>query len=292
MGWRFRKSIKILPGVKLNLGTKNASVSIGGFGVHRTYSTSGRVTNSVSIPGTGLYYTSSSSSRSRGRSSSRSRSYSASQPEYNNYTAPAVQQTPAEPPVDVEAIRESIESIYKVADETVDWEDILLDESLPADDYFKVHSNGILNGDIDTYYKVINDVNPLDDLITYGSEFEFGTDDPRMIAVHFHVNSGKVLGEAKKLPKAEYNDLWQDYVCACALRIARDMFALLPVRHIVVDARDWLKEILSVDFTRQEFEQLDFENIDASDTIEMFNHRMEFSLQNGFSSITPLDDVK
>ena len=287
MGWRFRKSIKILPGVKLNLSAKSASISVGGFGMHRTYSTTGRVTNSVGIPGTGLYYTSSSSSGSRRRSSNASYSTPVSQPSYS----PTAHQTLTEPPVDVEAIRESIESIYRVADEPVDWEDILLDESLPANDYFKTHANGILNGDIDTYYEVINDVNPLDDLMSYGSEFECGTDDPRMIAIHFHVNSGKVLGDAKKLPKTEYNDLWQDYVCACTLRIARDMFALLPVRHIVVDARDWLKEILSVDFTRREFEQLDFDDLDASDTVGQFNHRMVFSLQDGFSRITPIDNA-
>lgn len=273
----------------MNFGAKNASVSIGGFGVHRTYSTSGRVTNSVGIPGTGLYYTSSATgSRNRnGRSN-----YSASQSAYNNTVVPPASPAMAQPPVDVAAIRETIESIYKIADETIEWEDILLDDSLPDNDYFKAHANGILNGDIDTYYEVINDVNPLDDLITYGSEFECGTDDPRMIAVHFHVNSDKVLGEAKKLPKTEYNDIWQDHVCACALRIARDMFALLPVRHIVVDARDWLMDILSVDFKRNEFELLDFENLDASDTIEKFNHRMEFSLQSGFSGIIPIDDVR
>lgn len=282
MGWRFRKSIKILPGVKLNFGTKNTSITIGGYGVHRTYSTSGRVTNSVSIPGTGLYYTSSSTN---GTKNSSNRNSSTSQSV--NMIAP--QKNPTKRPVNVAAIRKMIESIYKVSDQTVDWEDILLDESLPVDDYFKVHANGILNGDINTYYEVINDVNPLDDLITYGSEFECGTDDPRMIAIHFHVNSDKVLGEAKKLPKMEYNDLLQDYVCACAIRIARDMFALLPIRHIVVDARDWRKEILSVDFTRQKFECLDFENMDASDMIEKFDHRMAFSLQSGFSNITPID---
>lgn len=290
MGWRFRKSIKILPGVKLNLGAKSASISIGGFGVHRTYSTSGRVTNSVSIPGTGLYYTSSSSSSSRRGSSNRT--YRAPQQAYNNYTAPATQPASAEPPVDVVAIRKSIEAIYRGADETVDWEEILLDDNLPPDDYFKMHANGILNGDIDTYYEVINDVNPLDDLITYGSEFECGTDDPRMLAVHFHVNSRQVLGEAKKLPSSEYHDLQQDYVCGCAIRIARDIFALLPVRHVVVDARDWLSDILSVDFTRKEFERLDFDNLDASDTVGQFNHRMSFSLQSGFKSITPIDDYR
>ena len=56
MGLRFRKSISILPGVKLNLGTKGASVSVGKRGMHYTMHTSGRKTVSVGLPGTGLSY--------------------------------------------------------------------------------------------------------------------------------------------------------------------------------------------------------------------------------------------
>ena len=57
MGFKFKKSIKIAPGVKLNLNKKSASVSFGVRGFRKTYSTSGRKTSTVGIPGTGLYYT-------------------------------------------------------------------------------------------------------------------------------------------------------------------------------------------------------------------------------------------
>lgn len=60
MGLRFRKSIKIAPGVKLNLNKKSASITLGGKGVHHTISTTGKKTTSVGIPGTGIYYTESS----------------------------------------------------------------------------------------------------------------------------------------------------------------------------------------------------------------------------------------
>ena len=56
MGLRFRKSISIIPGVKLNIGTTGMSVSAGVPGFRKTFHTSGRVTTSVGIPGTGLYY--------------------------------------------------------------------------------------------------------------------------------------------------------------------------------------------------------------------------------------------
>ncbi len=60
MGLRFRKSIKILPGVKLNLGKKSAGVSVGTTGARYSVNSSGRKTSTVGIPGTGLSYSKSS----------------------------------------------------------------------------------------------------------------------------------------------------------------------------------------------------------------------------------------
>lgn len=70
MGFRFRKSFKVAPGVKLNLGKKSAGVSFGGKGFRTSVSSSGRKTTSVGVPGTGLSYV----STSGGSSSSKSKS--------------------------------------------------------------------------------------------------------------------------------------------------------------------------------------------------------------------------
>lgn len=285
MGWRFRRSVKIAPGIRINFNRKSTSLSIGGKGIHKTFSSTGRTTTSVGIPGTGLYYTSTSSSGSRSRRTSSAYTNTASASAYT-----AAPTAPAAPVIDVAAIRDSIESIYRTADAPINWKKMLLSED-PQDQYFHERAERVLEGDIDTYFEVINDVNPLNDLIQYGSNFECGTDDPRMLAIHFAVNSGTVLGEARRLPKNQYNDLLQDYVCGCAIRIARDMFALLPVRHIVIDAYDNGTDILSVDFKRKPFEALDFATLDASDTVESFEHRMDFTLADGFKKIVPLDDL-
>lgn len=53
MGWGFRKSIKVAPGIRINLSKSGVSTSIGGKGF--TYNTRGRVT--ASIPGTGIRFT-------------------------------------------------------------------------------------------------------------------------------------------------------------------------------------------------------------------------------------------
>ena len=69
MGLRFRKSIKLGGGAKLNIGKKSVGMSVGGKGARYTVNSSGRRTKSVGIPVTGLSYVSTSGGR---RSSSRS----------------------------------------------------------------------------------------------------------------------------------------------------------------------------------------------------------------------------
>lgn len=69
MGLKVRKSIKIAPGVKLNVGKKSAGISVGGKGFHYSVNTSGRRTTTVGIPGTGISYSTSSGSASRKRHS-------------------------------------------------------------------------------------------------------------------------------------------------------------------------------------------------------------------------------
>lgn len=56
MGFRFRKSVKIAPGVRINVGKKGSSVSIGGKGATVNFSKKGTRTT-VGIPGTGISYT-------------------------------------------------------------------------------------------------------------------------------------------------------------------------------------------------------------------------------------------
>lgn len=57
MGFKFRKSFKIAPGVKVNLNKKSAGVTFGGKGFHYTVNSKGKRTSSVGVPGSGLYYT-------------------------------------------------------------------------------------------------------------------------------------------------------------------------------------------------------------------------------------------
>ncbi len=72
MGFRFRKSFKIAPGVKLNLNKKSTGVTFGGKGFHYTVNSKGKRTSTVGIPGTGISYSSTSGGKSKTKKQERS----------------------------------------------------------------------------------------------------------------------------------------------------------------------------------------------------------------------------
>ena len=217
MGLRFRKSISIIPGVKLNFGKTGMSVSTGVPGFRKTFHTSGRVTTSVGIPGTGLYYVDTKNTNSQNsRRSNQARQ--SSTPTYSapvtpsSYEEPVTEYTPAGSTTGVSAgnyelstpiVNEPVEqidtntlkSIHKTSDDSIDWTEVLVSPVAPDEtynqqmwEYYHNMAGKVLAGDIDTYLQLIYEVNPLDDLLSYGSNYEFGTDDPKKIEVEFNVN--------------------------------------------------------------------------------------------------------
>ena len=55
MGFRFRKSVRLLPGVKLNIGKNGVTTTIGGPGASINVGKRG-TRGTVGIPGTGISY--------------------------------------------------------------------------------------------------------------------------------------------------------------------------------------------------------------------------------------------
>lgn len=56
MGFRFRRSIGLIPGLRLNIGRRGVSVSAGMRGAHVTIGKDGTRTT-IGVPGTGMSYT-------------------------------------------------------------------------------------------------------------------------------------------------------------------------------------------------------------------------------------------
>lgn len=103
MGLRYRKSIKVAPGVKINLNKKSASVTVGGKGYHKTFNSKGQTTTSVNLPVKGLSYTDRKSSTSSKRKSTASAVSGSFAPASSPASAKAAQ-APKEKKVTVQAV--------------------------------------------------------------------------------------------------------------------------------------------------------------------------------------------
>lgn len=66
MGFRFRKTISIIPGVRVNLSKSGVSASVGGKGESVNIGHDGRVRGTVGLPGTGVSYSDTISGGKRG----------------------------------------------------------------------------------------------------------------------------------------------------------------------------------------------------------------------------------
>ncbi len=84
MSFRFRKSVKIAPGVKLNFNKKSTGITFGGKGFHYTVNNKGKRTTSVGVPGTGLYYSNTSGGNKDMSSTNKSADNKRSLPWYLN----------------------------------------------------------------------------------------------------------------------------------------------------------------------------------------------------------------
>ena len=367
MGLRFRKSVKICKGVRLNFGKSGASLSFGSKGFRYSIHTSGRRTASVGIPGTGIYY---SQSVGGGTRKYKSTAYKKKQQIQNQKIA---QQKAKQDQIQENALLvaeyenylDLIRGVHKECEPAIDWKSILnapppyqsgtkgprqleaekkynnfspnlfekifhidctkrkqklydaikvaIEEDCAAyNNWDAMHqfAESILDRSIDAYLTAISESNPFEDLLEYGSDFEFGTDDSNSMTVEFRVKGNEVVPSMslsltktgmlskKALTKTQYFDYLQDYVCSCAIRVARELFSVLPLDTVIVHAVDQVVNtvtghnedvtILSVRFTRERFNNVNFDQIDPSDFVVANEYNMKFYKTTGFKPIERL----
>ena len=112
--------------------------------------------------------------------------------------------------------------------------------------------------------------------------------------------SGK-LSETK-MPAGQFNELYQDYVGSVALKVAGDLFQIVPLEEVYVTCltkmlnpktgHQELTPILSVQFVRSTFARLNLAHLDPSDSMANFNHVMSFKKTKGFAPIEPLKPIE
>lgn len=205
---------------------------------------------------------------------------------------------------------EALKSVHKQSDGYIDWEALANGAVSGQLKELQPFAQSVLAGDIDAYFNVIAEVGPFDDLLEYGSGFEVGTDDPQIMQIEFQVKSGDIVptqypdmkanGELvmKDFTKSAYYELVQDYVSSTMLRVARDTFALLPVKTVLIHAVDKVLNpatgndeevtIASVKIKRDALATLNFERIDPSDCLESFESNIRFKKTTGYA---PVDRV-
>lgn len=345
MGLNFRKSISLGKGLKLNLSKSGPSVSFGKSGFRQSVNLKGQARTTVGIPGTGIYYTKNTNVKNvvsglTGKAQEAKNKKAAGKAAAEPKAAKAPKGTKAaagvaagaaagataaaaKPAVNEELIAaskakveefaaeiEALKSVHKQSDGYIDWEAVANGAVSGQMKELQPFAQSVLAGDIDSYFKVIAEVGPFDDLLEYGSGFEVGTDDPSLLEIEFQVKSDDIIptqypdmkanGEIvmKDFTKSAYYELVQDYVSSTMLRVARDTFALLPVRQVIIHAVDKVLNpatgndeevtIASVKIKRDALATLNFERIDPSDCLESFESNVKFKKTTGYA---PVDRV-
>lgn len=164
----------------------------------------------------------------------------------------------------------------------------------------------VLEDDESSMLKVIEDFGIFSEIEDIGSHLKFNFEEGKL-CIDIIVRSSEIIPKEKKsllasgklsvknLPKGQYYEIYQDYVCSSILRIARETFALLPIELVIITAKDNIlnkktghKEILpviSVLISRNTLNSLNLDAIDPSDSLDNFIHNMSFKKTMGFSPV-------
>ena len=147
------------------------------------------------------------------------------------------------------------------------------------------------------------------DLEDYGSDLSVSVTPSLKVIVDFYVHDEEVIPNATKdlirkglevrekpYPTTKKNEIYQDYVCSCILKIAKETFQFHEILNVVqVNAIGSIlntsngnyeeQTIISVILKRSKLEGLNFDLLDPSDSIKNFEHRMDFNKKEGFKPV-------
>lgn len=174
----------------------------------------------------------------------------------------------------------------------------------------------ILHQDTKAYVDAMEMFNPFTELDTLGASLEYVVHSARLVEVVLRTNGQRAIPaemksltstgrvSTKAMPKARFVEIYQDHVCSCVLRVAREFLAILPVHTLLITAevdaldsasgRTASRAFLSVQITRTTMESLNFDLLDPSDTILAMPHRgdLRTSRKSGeFEFIVPLTEA-
>lgn len=171
-------------------------------------------------------------------------------------------------------------------------------------------ATAILAGNTGSYRRALEELEPLAELQEIGCGLDISFPDAHTAEIDLIVESETVVPtEAKSLtraaklsvkaiPQGKFQNLYQDYVCGCVLRCAREFFSFLPLQRVIVNVKATLLDsasghsrpqtILTVGMPRSTLDGINFAAADPSDAMKLFPHRMGFKRSQGFYPVSPL----
>ncbi len=172
----------------------------------------------------------------------------------------------------------------------------------------------ILAGEEAAYLEALDSVAPFAEIAGLGSVMRYNMLSTDVVEASLEVNGEHVVPKqvksllksgkmsSKPMTKTRFYEIYQDYVCSCALRVGREFFAVLPVKVVIFTALGELlnkqtghlesQPVLSVALVRETFQRLNYDHVDPSDSMGQFVHEMKFSKTTGFSPVIRLDAGK
>lgn len=171
-------------------------------------------------------------------------------------------------------------------------------------------ATSILEKDIEAYKIAIEELSPLEELTELGVSVQYPeVTQTKVKVIILHSNddiipkqqisllkSGKL--SIKDMTISKRNELYQDYICSAALRVARELFSLLPIDTVLLNVKSYMlntvtgemdfQTVLSVQFLRKTMEEINFDRIDPSDSMRNFIHNMNYKKTQGMLPVEEL----
>ncbi|WP_206219817.1 hypothetical protein [Aeromonas dhakensis] len=165
----------------------------------------------------------------------------------------------------------------------------------------------LLNGDISAKIDIIKELNPFSEIDHLGSGVKFTIQENGLLIVTINVHGANIIPKEQKtllksgrlsiksMPVSRFNEIYQDYVCSVVLRVANEIFSILPDDKLIINAEDHLlnkstghlepQSLLSVYITRDGVSRLNMEYIDPSDAMNNFIHNVNFKKKKDLSRL-------
>ncbi len=167
----------------------------------------------------------------------------------------------------------------------------------------------LVGGEAKAIKEVIEEMQSLSSTNLIGSSVSFSISDG-LVHAKPEVHSDEIIPDFRRkqlasgrlsetnMPVGQFNELYQDYVASVSLKISGDLFRILPLDEIYVTClslmlnsqtgHQELSPILSVQFVRNTYMNLDLNHVDPSDSMRNFNHAMSFRKSKGFRPVEAL----